>query len=100
MNAHNNNSSTEQAMYHGMEFYLRHVMHKQQWDGDGGDVVRAAHFQDISEAHDGRVSSCEVGRAHVIIHAQMKHYVNLGQVGMTSDVEFTCRGKKNHHLRL
>lgn len=68
-------------------------MHEQQRDGDGGDVVRAAHFEDVAQAHDGRVSSREVCRAHVIVHAQMKHYVNLGQVGMTTNVEFTC-GRK------
>lgn len=78
-----------------MESYLGHIVHEQQWDGDGGDVVRAANFEDVAEAHDGRVSSREVSRAHVIIHAQMKHYVNLGQVGMTSDVEFACKKPPN-----
>lgn len=72
-------------------------MHEQQRDGDGGDVVRAAHFQDVTQAHDCRVSSREVCRAHVIVHAQVVHYVNLGQVGMTSDVQFTCREKRSRN---
>lgn len=70
-------------------------MHEQQWDGDSGDVVRAAHFQDVAQAHDCWVSSREVCRAHVVIHAQVEHYVNLGHVGMTSDVQFTCREKRS-----
>lgn len=69
--------------------YLRHVMHQQQWDGDGGDVMGAADLQDVPQAHDGRVPSCDVPRTHVIIHTEVEDNMNLRQVGMARDVEFT-----------
>lgn len=40
--------------------YVWHVVDQQQGDGDGGDVVCAADFQDVPQAHDGRVTRCDV----------------------------------------
>lgn len=60
--------------------YLRHVMHQQQWDSDGGDVMSAADLQDVPQAHDGRVTGCDVPGTHVIIHTEVKHNMNLRQV--------------------
>lgn len=69
--------------------HLGHVVDQQQGDGDGGDVMRAADLQDISQAHDGRVPGRDVPRAHVVVHAQVEHRVDLGQVGVPRDVELT-----------
>lgn len=64
-------------------------MHQQQWDGDGGDVMGAADLQDVPQAHDGRVPGCDVPWTYVIIHTEVEDNMNLRQVGMASDVEFT-----------
>ena len=40
--------------------YLRHVVDQQQRHGDGGDVVAAADLQNVSQAHDGWVTGCNV----------------------------------------
>lgn len=40
--------------------YLRHVVDEQQRDGNGGDVVSAAHLEDVSQAHDGWVPGSDV----------------------------------------
>lgn len=57
-------------------------MDQQQRYGDGGDVVGAAHLQDVSQAHDGRVAGRDVARPHVVVHAQVEDGVNLRQVGV------------------
>lgn len=67
--------------------YLRHLVDQQQRYGDGGDVVGAAHLQDVPQAHDGRVASRDVPRAHVVVHAQVEDGVHLRQVGVPRDVK-------------
>lgn len=66
-------------------------MHQQQWDGDGGDVMGAADLQDVPQAHDGWVPGCDVSWTHIIIHTEVEHNMNLRQVWMACDVEFTWR---------
>lgn len=70
-------------------------MHQQQWDGDGGDVMGAADLQDVPQAHDGWVPCCDVSRTHIIIHTEVKHNMNLRQVWMACDVEFTWREREH-----
>lgn len=57
--------------------YLGHVMHQQQGDGDGRDVMRAADLQDVPQAHDGGVARRDVARADVVVHTHMKDNVSL-----------------------
>ena len=52
-------------------------MDQQQRDGDGGDVMRAADLQDVSQAHDGRIPSRDVPRTHVVVDAQVEDNVDL-----------------------
>lgn len=73
------------------EFHLRHVVDQQQRHRDGGDVVGAAHLQDVPQAHDGRVAGRDVARAQVVVHAQVEDHVHLGQVGVARDVELASR---------
>lgn len=40
--------------------YLGHVVDEQQRDGNGGDVVSAAHLEDVSQAHDRWVPGSDV----------------------------------------
>lgn len=74
--------------------YLWHIVDQQQRYGDGGDVVGAADLQDVSQAHDGRISRRDVPRAYVIIHAQVEDDVDLRQVRVPRDVKLTFRDKK------
>lgn len=74
--------------------YLWHLVDQQQRYGDGCDVMGAAHLQDVSQAHDGRVSGRDVPRAHVIVHTQVEDGVHLWQVGVPRDVKFTWGGRR------
>lgn len=53
--------------------------------------MRAADLEDVAQAHDGRFPGRDVTWAHVVIHTQVEHYVDLRQVGVAGDVEFTWR---------
>lgn len=52
-------------------------MDQQQRDSDGGDVMSAADLQDVSQAHDGRITGRDVPRSHVVVHAQVEDDVDL-----------------------
>lgn len=71
--------------------YLGHVVDEQQRDGNGGDVVSAAHLEDVSQAHDGWVPGSDVPWSDVVIHTQMEDGVDLRQVGVARDIELTFR---------
>lgn len=69
-------------------------MHQQEGDADGGDVVCAADFENVPEAHDGRVAGSDAPRLHIVIHAEMESNVDLRQIGMPRDVKFSCEQQR------
>lgn len=71
-------------------------MDQQQRYGDGGDVMGAAHLQDVSQAHDGWIPRRDVPWAHVIIHAQVENNVDLRQVRVLRDVKLTFNERKEN----
>lgn len=80
--------------------YLWHVMDQQQRDSDGGDIVCAAHLQDVSQAHDSWVPCCDVPWTDIVIHTQVEDNMDFWQVGVPWNVEFTLRNIKAHPATL
>lgn len=74
-------------------------MDEQQRDGNGGDVVSAAHLEDVSQAHDGGVPCGDVPRSDVVIHTQMEDGVDLRQVGVPRDIELAFRKRCRRQLK-
>ena len=70
-------------------------MYQQKGNGDGGDVMGTADLENVPQAHDGGISGCDVARAHIVIHTQVEHHMDLRQVGMSGNVEFTW-GKNDY----
>lgn len=64
-------------------------MDQQQRYGDRGDVMCAAHLQDVSQAHDGGVSGRDVPWTHIVVHTQVEDNVDFGQIGVPRDVKLT-----------
>lgn len=75
-------------------------MDQQQRDGDGGDVMSAADLQDVSQAHDGRVSGRDVPWAHIVVHTQVEDDMDLWQVGVPRDVKLTLRKRRSRYSRV
>lgn len=68
-------------------------MHQQERNAYGGDVMGAAHFEDISQPHDGRVPSSDVPRFDIVVHTKVKSDVDFGEIRMPGDVELPWGGQ-------
>lgn len=65
-------------------------MHQQERDTDCRDVMRAADFENVPEAHDGRVTSSDISWFHVVIHTEMESNMDFWEIGMPCYIEFSC----------
>ena len=70
--------------------YLWHIVHQQEGNTDGRDVVGTANLEDVSEPHDGRVPSSDISWFHVVIHTKVESDMYFWEVRVPRDVKFSC----------
>lgn len=65
-------------------------MHQQERYAYCCDVMGAANLEYISESHNGRISSSDVSRLHIVIHTKVESNMYFREIRMPCNVKFSC----------
>lgn len=63
-------------------------MYQQERNAYCCDVMGTANFEYISESHNGRITSSDVSRFHMVIHTKMESNMDFWEIRMPCNIKF------------